>query len=100
MIGLSVSLCCAEMAQGKVDPASVEKIVARTACETNEQWTDVIESYRRVRWGLSYADEAARIANEFWHAGKIEQPRLTENKMPDTCTTGIWVDSEDEIFFA
>lgn len=99
MIGLSVSLCCEDMAQGKIDPVSVEKIVSRTACSNEEDWLLTLDSYRRFRWDKVYADDAVRIANEFWKAGKIEQPRLTNGKMPDINATGVWVNSEDEIVF-
>lgn len=99
MIGLSVSRCCAEMAQGKVSPASVEKIVSRTACETDQHWESVMNQYCDDDWDPSYVAEARRIATDFWRAGLVEQPRLKNNTMPDIHKTGIWVDSYDQIVF-
>lgn len=98
MIGLSVSQCCAEMAQGKVDPATVEKIVSRTACESQEDWDRVLRGYRGGVWDRSYKDEASRIAKELWATGKIVQPRLIDGSMPDI-SSGIWVDTEDQISY-
>lgn len=99
MIGLSVSKCCAAMAKGEVDPASVQRIVARTACTSDAAWERVLRSYRGDAWGRDHKAEASRIAMEFWHAGKIVQPRLADGTMPDIKATGIWVDSEDQIVY-
>jgi hypothetical protein len=98
MIGLSVSSCFAAMARGEVDPATVEKIVARTACETDAGWERVMSSYKLHPWSRSIADEACRLATEFWKAGKIGQPRLIDGTMPDI-SNGIWVESEDQIVY-
>jgi|ETNmetMinimDraft_20_1059909.scaffolds.fasta_scaffold257376_1 hypothetical protein len=96
MIGLSVSHCFAEMAQGIVNPASVSKVIGRTACRDEEDWEHVIERYRTSQWDAGYAYEAVRLVREFLSEGKIEQPRLTRRLVPDI-SDGIWVELENTI---
>ena len=95
MIGLSISKCFCQMALGEVDPDSVEKVIGRTSARDEDAWEYVIDIYRGSFWG-SCADEAERLFREFLKAGKIEQPKITENWVPNN-TSGIWVESENQI---
>ena len=99
MIGLSVSRCIGDMARGDINPDFVSVIIAGTAHEfrNESEMAEQIAFYRDTRW-IGCEDEAERLFREFWAAGKIEQPRLIDEKFPDVEKTGNhWVDSEGEI---
>jgi hypothetical protein len=84
------------MAQGKVDPRGVQKIVARTGVTNPDEWELAIRMYRDHYWGASYAAKAEEILRAFIAENKIEQPRLTEGLVPDT-KYAFWVQEESEI---
>lgn len=50
MIGLSLSLCVADIIAGKVDFNDVRLIIAGTKAATAQQWADVMETYAQNYW--------------------------------------------------
>lgn len=98
MIGLSVSRCVLDIVQGTIDPADVTKIVSGTMAETPQDWDRVIRKYRDGLW-YEFRDEATLVIRQLIADGKIEQPRLTENKRPLVTDENYWVESEDEIIW-
>jgi hypothetical protein len=97
IIGLSVSGCIREMAAGKVDPASVTKIIGRTACWNPTQWDEILAMYRKYPWE-EFPEKAEQLAREFIAAGKVEQPRLDPvNPRWVIRKTRLWVKSERHI---
>jgi hypothetical protein len=97
MIGLSVSLCFRDMAMGKVDPASVTKVVGRTAARDQKAWNYVISCYRKAHWGEDMAgDTAEALLRKFLAEGKVYQPRLDPIPQYPVYDTH-WVESEDQV---
>ena len=94
-IGLSVKHCVIDICRGNVKIEDVEKIIARTACENEEDWNQVIYLYKRDYWG-DFPDKAGEIIRQFIAENKIEQPRLNGRSFADI-KSGIWVESEKEI---
>lgn len=95
MIGLSVSSCIRDMAQGLVDPATVEKIIAGTATRSDAEVGAVVELYRGLYWAEN-PDACEKLYREMLAAGKIEQPRLVTGRAP-MIGGGHWVQDEDQI---
>lgn len=94
MIGLSLSFCIKEMVEGKVDPATVSKLIVGTQCATPEQWEDVLTQYCRVYW-IKNPDACDKLARQFIAEGKVEQPRLRGDRF--SISNGIWVETELDI---
>ena len=88
MIGLSVSKCIAEIIDGKVAESEVEKIIARTAAENDEDWEFIISLYKRDHWQKN-PKEAEAIIRRLLKAKKIEQPRLKGRPL-HSLEGGIW----------
>lgn len=96
MIGLSLGGCCAAMARGEVDPATVEKIITGTRCRDEASWQRALEGYVKT-WGPELGEKAKAIAEEFRKAGKIVQPRLDDNDLFPNTSKGIWVEEESQV---
>ena len=77
MIGLSLSLCVADIIAGRVREEDVEKIIASTCCESREQWEALIKKYREYYWDKN-PDLAESLCWRLIFANKIEQPRLKD----------------------
>lgn len=87
MIGYSLSLCIASIAEGKTAEGDVQKIIAATRAATPADFEWVIEHYNEMYW--DQLPEAENIARRLWAAGKIEQPRVQGNTHPGI-DKGIW----------
>lgn len=84
LIGLSLSWCCEEMAEGKVDPKDVKLIITGTSARTPEEFEKMIQEYRGYYWfNPATRNKAARLARKFYRQGKLEMPRITEGRCPD-----------------
>ena len=84
LIGLSLGKCCAEMAEGKVDPKDVKLLITSTSARTPEAFEEMLqEDYRAYRWPKEIRNKAARIARKFYREGRLEQPRITQGRCPD-----------------
>jgi len=100
MIGLSVSLCIADICKGIVDLKDVEKIIGSTAAETEEDWDGIAARYSRVFW-KDFPEKALAILNRLRMEGKIQQPRLSNPPMYVVLQGGThWTQSEQEITYA
>ena len=99
MIGLSISFCVQDIAEGKVALETVDKIVAGTSASTDEGMDDLIRSYCESYW-CRYPQEAERIIRQLLAEGKIEQPRLVNSSHFPMLERGVrWVESEDQIIW-
>ena len=99
MIGLSVSLCVKDVIEGKMAIGNVEKIISRTACETPENWDEVIALYMARFWRHA-PEKAERIIRKLIADGKVVQPRITSRLMPDILESeGHWVESEKDVIY-
>ncbi len=96
-IGLSVSTCVLQMANGEVDPKKVELIVAGTA---SRNWGALIQSYRERVW-FECPDRAEEVLRYFLDRGLVYQPRHDPSvrEVPNTWREGavFWAESLDEI---
>ena len=95
MIGLSLSFCIKDMANGVVSPDEVEKIICGTIARPGEELDEVISMYRSTYW-KGNPDIAEQLVRKLLAEGKIEQPRLTTGQLPKI-NNGHWVESEDQI---
>lgn len=93
MIGLSLSFCIRAMVEGKVD-FNVTKIISNTCCRSEEEWQQAFDRYRNVIWAKN-PDACEALARQWIAEGKVEQPRLQDNKTH--CSDPIWVNDESEI---
>jgi hypothetical protein len=50
VIGLSVSLCIRDIANGKVNIEDVDQIIGGTCCRTPEDWTGLVYQYCKTYW--------------------------------------------------
>jgi len=89
VIGLSLSFCVRDIANGVIPLEQVEKIVAATAAPTPAVWEELLESYKETYWDENPV-ECERIARYFWDNGKLEQPRLS-GKEAHNIAAGYWL---------
>lgn len=87
-IGLSLSFCVREIAEGAVALKDVVKITTGTVCVTDEDWKKVIATYREVYWANN-PDECERIAWILILSGRIDQSRVRGEEAPSICD-GYW----------
>ncbi|MDO8495511.1 MAG: hypothetical protein Q7S32_03245 [bacterium] len=97
MIGLSVSFCIREIAEGRVDLSKVDKIVAGTVA-VPDQIDRLVTAYNESYWRRF--PEAEKIFRDLYAAGKIEQPRLKDDQHFPMIAGGHWVESEDQIVWS
>ncbi|MEY4602486.1 MAG: hypothetical protein RL292_427 [Candidatus Parcubacteria bacterium] len=105
LIGLSLGLCCAEMAKGTVNPDDVKLIISRTSVRTRKAFMKMIRQYLDGVWTdlalVKHRKKAARLARKFYREGKVEQPLLTTGMQPDfdyeADPRSIWVTNRKKI---
>tara|TARA_R100001244_G_scaffold126529_1_gene96899 strand:- start:184 stop:504 length:321 start_codon:yes stop_codon:yes gene_type:complete len=90
-IGLSLSFCIKAIIAGEAQEGLVDKIISSTRCASEEDWAELLKTYRDVYWRKS-PDEGEAVFRRFLRAGKIEQPRLNNNE-GHNISGGIWIDS-------
>ena len=96
IIGLSISLCILAIIEGKINACDVVKIIGSTRARNKPEWRDVLKIYKQSYWHKNPIG-AAKILRRFIAEGRVEQPRLQNNKRMPTIHDGIWVTSEDDI---
>ncbi|MCX6703746.1 MAG: hypothetical protein NTV02_03610 [Candidatus Zambryskibacteria bacterium] len=97
LIGLSLSWCCEEIAEGKVEYDDVKLIITRTSARTPEQFEKMIQEYRKYYWfNPATRNKAARLARKLYREGKLEQPRITHGRCPKG-RYPIWVTNRKKI---
>lgn len=87
--------CFKEMAEGKVDPATVEKIIDGSEANNEEEMEKTITFFRETYW-QGYEDEAERIYRQFHAEGKIFYSRITEGWAPYN-SEKIWFMPGDQL---
>jgi|18_taG_2_1085343.scaffolds.fasta_scaffold02483_8 hypothetical protein len=90
-VGLSLSFCIKAIIAGDVQEDLVDKIVSGTRCTSEEDWAELLKTYRDVYWRKN-PDEGEAVFRRFLQAGKIEQPRLNNNE-GHSIANGYWIDS-------
>lgn len=91
-IGLSLSLCVSDMLAKGISPAQVDYIICGTKFANEEAFLRVCDAYKTLYWRRD-ADAAQRIADSFFYAGKLLQPRLIGGTAPNT-GDGIWLEAQ------
>ena len=99
MIGLSLSFCVRDIAEGNVCEGNVTKILCGTRARTPEQWEIIFEQYRQVYW-RKQPEESEAIARRLLESGKLEQPRLTMHKCANLGNSIVWVENESQIVWS
>lgn len=99
VIGLSLSFCVRDIAEGLVELSAVDKIITATRIVSEDDWNTVIQQYQQVYW-RHCPDIAATIVLELRVSGKIEQPRLLDTYRMPRIAGGHWVNSEADIVWA
>ena len=100
MIGLSISFCVQDIAEGKVALETVDKIVAGTSVEPGQATEELIALYKESYW-CRYPDQAEQIFRQLLVEGRIEQPRLADPRRFPMLERGVrWVESEDQIIWS
>lgn len=89
MIGLSLSLCVADIIAGRVRVEDVEVIHSTTRAEDGAGWERVVRAYAG-KWWKQDPERACRVAMLLYDAGRIRQPLLTGHRHPGI-PEGHWV---------
>jgi len=89
LIGLSLSSCVRDILAGHVRLEQVEKIIAGTTAETDEDWDRLATAYARSFWS-SDPTRAREIVRELVTSGRVEQPRLA-GEACYSISQGYWV---------
>ena len=87
MIGLSLSGCVRQIADGKVKIDDVEKVISGCLVRTMDDFINVIGEYMHIAW--NYNPECEGIAFALYEQGKIEFPRAEYLDAP-LVAGGIW----------
>jgi hypothetical protein len=81
-IGLSLSRCVLDLAEGRVNSDDVLILITGTNCDPtlDEQWNEIWHGYAYERFGpwvglRHREDEVRALIFQLWHDGKIHQPR-------------------------
>lgn len=91
MIGLSLSLCVAEMLNDRVRLEEVTLIRANTLARDEHEWAYVIDQYCSSYWRRDPA-RAREIVRVLRETNRIEQPRLTGDPFArHGINGGIWI---------
>ena len=90
-VGLSLSFCIKAIIAGDVQEGLVDKIVSGTRCVSEEDWAELLKTYRVAYWH-SNPNEGEAVFRRLLQAGKIEQPRLNNNEC-HSIANGCWIDS-------
>lgn len=89
MIGLSLSYCIHDIAEGHVSLADVEKIITGTRCNTTADWAILLDDYGRTYW-RNTREQAFRALAILLATGRIDQPRTRDETPPDS-SFGRWI---------
>ena len=91
MIGLSLSLCVAEILNGRVRLEGVTLIRANILARDEDDWAYVIDRYCSSYWRRDPA-RAREIVRVLRETNRIEQPRLTGDPFArHSIHEGIWI---------
>ena len=93
-IGFSLGRCIRDIVKGEVYLADVAFVIAATNIHSEEQLSQVVDSYLYRDEYLYMLDETEcqRVALELWNSNRILQPRrqgMHRHKQPEN---SVWVD--------
>lgn len=88
LVGLSLSLCVADIIADRVRIEDVGVIHASTRAASQQDWDEVVTSYSRTYWRRDPL-RARRIVDLLRAAGRIHQHRVTGGEHPGL-HGGIW----------
>lgn len=92
-IGLSLSLCVAEIINDRVRIEDVAMIRANTMARDEADWEQVIGSYGRSYWRKDPL-RARRVVRMLRDSGRIHQHRLQGDPLHQhSISNGIWEDA-------
>ncbi len=98
LIGLNLVYCIQDIITAAVSESDVTRLIATTAARTDEEWNNLIEAYSQSFW-RGNKTKACEVIGRLRVEGKIEQPRLTNQKVPRNGYRSRWVKSEEEILW-
>lgn len=96
MIGLSLSFCVRDIANGKVKLEDVEKIITGARYTTIREFEDILNQYLVIPWNND--PRCIEVVCKLQFNNKIHQPRLDKsNPRVPNLRNGHWVKTESEI---
>ena len=94
--GRSLSFCVRDIVNGEVEYNDVSVIVTNTCAKNRKEFEKIIEIYSGSYW-RGFASVAKGVALDLWDQGKIQQPRLINNRIGQKLYAyDIWADSYQE----
>jgi hypothetical protein len=97
IVGLSMSFCVRDIAEGRVDESEVVMVITGTRCKDYDALQSVIDIYKETYWSKS-PKKSEEIAKRLWDRGLIHQPRLeNDNHYPGLADQGIWIEMPEGI---
>ncbi len=87
--GLSLSLCVAEILNGRVRVEDVREIRTNTRAITEEDWERLLDGYCRTYWRQD-PERARRVVTALRESQRITQPRVDDPDYGHTINDGIW----------
>lgn len=87
LIGYSLSFCIMDILAGKIREENVLRLVTGTCAATRAEFENVLKSYKDY-WDEK-TEEGQAIAQRFWDAGRIDQPRVRDEE-PINTMDGRW----------
>lgn len=95
--GRSLSFCVTDILSGKVNINDVGVIVTSTACESNDDWNKLIDSYSDSYWRKYSKNDARQVVWDLLDNGHIYQPRLVNGMSQNLADyREKWVDTYQE----
>ena len=89
LIGLSLSMCVSAIINGQVNEDDVERIIAATKIQTEDDFNQVIAEYRTRYWSAD-PDRGEAIARRLVLEMRLDQPRLLQREPHPGLADGIW----------
>lgn len=81
LTGVSLSFCIRDLCENKVQIEQVARIITGTKLASDADFEYALASYKSTYW-RRFPEQAEQLARSLWSAGKIVQPRLTDEAPP------------------
>jgi hypothetical protein len=94
MIGLSLSLCVANIITGHVKESDVQLIIAGTKADNGVAMHEVLHQYADNYW-YTAPEEGLAVARRFLKAGRIFQPRIYNYEYNCNIADGHWLKRDE-----
>lgn len=89
LIGYSLSLCVLDIMTKSIPLDRIEKIIAGTAAQSEQDWDRLLDSFCLTYWRCS-PHQARTIVKTLRESDRIKQPRLTEREYHHGIYTTVW----------